>query len=184
MLSSKASISIGIVILILFSGVAYETIEHSSSSTTVSVSPGFLNVTPELSPSINFTNPATNVTYPLFYLLPTTQYIYLNFSMKSSSSTVYLYDISPLNNTTSVWLNLTSFNQTEYPHNFVTISNASSTLKSYSHKLYINKTAYEKMNPTISMYHPEIYHALIILISSNGNSTGFPILFIKPYVKI
>ncbi len=143
MLSTKVSIAIAIAVLIIFSGVAFETIEHSSSSKGVSIAAGYLKVKP---------NP------------------------------VYLYDVSPIDNASYVWTNITSFNHTKYPNNFVEITNASSTPVKYSYKLYVNKSAYEEMKVTINPEQPHIYHALIILISANGNSAGFPVLFLKPYV--
>ncbi|WP_188680208.1 hypothetical protein [Thermogymnomonas acidicola] len=174
MISPKVSVVIAVVAILIFGGLTYTVAKEASSSTSISISSsGVLSITPELTPdSVYKVNSTTEL--PVYYVLPGMQYIWLNFTMNSTAPTVYVYDISPLNNTSTSWVNLTYFNKTEYPYNYITISNANGTGIKVSHRLYINESAYGMMKPDTP------YVVRIILISSQDKATGLGLILIKP----
>ncbi|BAB60331.1 TVG1219474 [Thermoplasma volcanium GSS1] len=166
MLSRNATVAISVIVLIVFAGVAYEVIHNSSSTSETLKISGNIKVKPDLKPSL--TKTVNNTTYPIYLVSQNTNYIYLNFTLNSTSNTVYVYDISPLNSSTYSWTNLTFFNGTG---NYVELANVSSVPINYSLKLYINKEAIPMMKPDIP------YDVVILFISDQGVSTYLPLIF-------
>lgn len=97
MITRRQSIVIGVVFLLVFIGIAYETL-NSASSTSLSVSTAgsSMNVTYNGPEVYEITNETTSIS--------------LNFSVVSPATTAYIYDVAPLNNTTSIWQNITYLN--------------------------------------------------------------------------
>ena len=83
---------------------------------------------------------------------------------------MYVYDISPLNNTSANWVNITYMNGTNnYEH--VTIT-ANGTLVQLN--LTVNQSAVSQMkmsDPLAGEFYP--YIVQIIVISGNDNAGGF-----------
>ncbi|HLH85542.1 MAG TPA: hypothetical protein VKU79_01595 [Thermoplasmataceae archaeon] len=155
MLSRKTSLVIAIVILVVFAGLVYTTVEKSTGaiSTNVALSTGYLKV--------------ENNTKPIYFITNNTSYIEFNMTVLTTASQIYVYDISPLNNTSYVWTNLTSLGKQNYE--LLNITNGTTVTVN----LTLNQAAVEKMAPFDPFTHSGIYVVKIIVISSQGDATGF-----------
>ncbi|MCL4451617.1 MAG: hypothetical protein M1327_03205 [Candidatus Thermoplasmatota archaeon] len=157
MISLKAGIAISIAALIVFGGVAFFTLNASTPSLSLK-SVGYFSI--------------DNNTSKEYFVSNTTSTLSLNFTVYSSvlPMDMYVYDISPINNTSANWVNITSLNGSQnYDH--VTIS-SNGTLVELN--LTLNQTAISQMrisNPVSGQFYP--YVVQIIVISGNDNAAGF-----------
>jgi hypothetical protein len=157
MISLKAGIAISVAALIVFGGVAYFTLNAGTPSLTLS-STGYFSV--------------DNHTSKEYFVSNATSELNINFTVYSNvlPIDVYVYDISPLNNTSANWVNLTSMNGTNnYEH--VTIT-ANGTIVQLN--LTVNQSAVSQMkmsDPLAGEFYP--YIVQIIVISGNDNAGGF-----------
>ncbi|MCL4335109.1 MAG: hypothetical protein M1402_03320 [Candidatus Thermoplasmatota archaeon] len=161
MISRNASIVIGVVFFVVFAGIAYETLQ-SASSTSLSVSS---------------TSTAMNVTYngPKFYEISNeTKNISLNFTINSVATTAYIYDVAPLNNTTSTWQNITYINT---PGNYLQYS-----LTNGTNIIHLTLTVNESVVNQMSIYNGRtgnIYVDKIIILSSSLGGGGFGFALVR-----
>ena len=157
MISLKAGIAISVAALIVFGGVAYLTLNASTPSLTLT-STGYFSIDNHTSKEY-FVNNASSV-------------LNVNFTVYSNTFPIdiYVYDISPLNNTSANWVNITSMNGTNnYEH--VTIT-SNGTLVQLN--LTVNQSAVSHMkvsDPFAGELYP--YIVQIIVISGNDNAGGF-----------
>ncbi|MCL4438386.1 MAG: hypothetical protein M1616_03375 [Candidatus Thermoplasmatota archaeon] len=171
MISTKASIVIGVVILVVFGSMAYLTIEKSSSgsSITASASGGYVRI-------VNGTG-----VQPLYEITSNTTQISFNFTIYTNSPVTYIYDISPLSsnhNSSLNSVNLTYLNKTEYPFNYITDNNTSNGTAVHM-VLYLNSSAVKLMNTTTNPESPEVYGVEILVINGKDGSSGFGFGIIK-----
>ena len=157
MISLKAGIAISVAALIVFGGVAYFTLNASTPSLTLS-STGYFSV--------------DNHTSKEYFVSNATSELNINFTVYSNVLPIdmFIYDISPLNNTSASWVNITSMNGTNnYEH--VTIT-ANGTIVQLN--LTLNQSAVSQMkmsDPLAGEFYP--YIVQIIVISGNDNAGGF-----------
>ena len=157
MISLKAGIAISVAALIVFGGVAYFTLNASTPSLTLS-STGYFSV--------------DNHTSKEYFVSNATSELNINFTVYSNVLPIdmFIYDISPLNNTSASWVNITSMNGTNnYEH--VTIT-ANGTIVQLN--LTVNQSAVSQMkmsDPLAGEFYP--YIVQIIVISGNDNAGGF-----------
>jgi hypothetical protein len=157
MISLKAGIAVSIAALIVFGGVAYLTLNASTPSLSLKPT-GYFSV--------------DNHTAKEYFVNSSTQEIDINFTVYSNVVPIdaYIYDISPINNTSAIWTNITSLNGTNnYDH--ITIA-ANGTIVYL--QLTVNQSAVSRMkasDPLTGAFYP--YIVQIIVISSNDNAGGF-----------
>ena len=157
MISLKAGIAISVAALIVFGGVAYFTLNASTPSLTLS-STGYFSI--------------DNHTSKEYFVSNATSELNINFTVYSNILPIdmYVYDISPLNNTSANWVNITSMNGTNnYEHLTIT---ANGTLVQLN--LTVNQSAVSQMkmsDPLAGEFYP--YIVQIIVISGNDNAGGF-----------
>ena len=177
MISGKVAAVIAAVMLVAFSGITYETISHGSSSTTTAITPS--------SQGLTVTSPQNATSFPI---LSANQTINLTVNITSSSSPVYLFDVSPSNLSSiqkqspievySIY-NLTYLNKTSYPYNYMKESVATNSTVSQNITLYINRTGFQEMktsNPAAGQYYPYIVE---ILVENSGGASGIGISLLK-----
>lgn len=154
-MNSKVSVVIAVVVLVIFSYITYFTINNSSASVSGSSTPtqGYLKV--------------VNDTQQLYMVTNTTESIQFNMTVYTSASSVYVYDISPLNNSSAVWVNLTSLGPDNYEQ--YSVHNGSTITINLS----LNSSAVSLMKPFNPYELSGIYPVTIIVISSNDGVTGF-----------
>ncbi len=157
MISLKAGIAVSIAALIVFGGVAYFTLAAPPPSLSLS-STGYFSV--------------DNHTADAYFITNTTTSLDINFTAYSNviPISMYVYDISPVNNTSAVWTNITTLDGTA---NYMQITmTTNGTLEQLN--LSINQAAVSQMalsDPATGILHP--YVVEIIIISANDNSAGF-----------
>lgn len=154
-MKTKGSLVIAVAVLIVFSYLAYSTIEKSTSnvSGSTTVTEGYLSV--------------VNDTQKLYFVSNETTYVQFNMTVYTSAPSVYIYDISPLNNTSAVWVNLTSLGAKNYEQ--VDVQNGSVV----SVNLSLNSTAVGEMKPFNPITMSGVYSVAIIVISSNDGVAAF-----------
>jgi len=157
MISLKAGIAISVAALIMFGSVAYFTLDASTPSLTLS-STGFFSI--------------HNNTSKEYFVSNSTSELSINFTVYSNvlPTDIYVYDISPINNTSTKWVNITSLNGlNNFEH--VTIT-SNGTLVELN--LTVNQSAVSQMklsDPLAGQFYP--YIVQIIVISGNDNAGGF-----------
>lgn len=164
MISGKLSVLFAVIILVAFGTMAYVTIEKSSADANLSGSAlgGYIKV--------------VNNTKSYYCISNESKGLSINFTLQSNSPVVYVYDIDPLsNNTTSPLnaLNITEFNTTLYPDNYMKITNATNSTTPMTIHLYFNSTVVSKMAITTNQSHPTVYIVKIVLINGKDAATGF-----------
>ncbi|MEM3852350.1 MAG: hypothetical protein QXP70_05055, partial [Methanomassiliicoccales archaeon] len=104
---------------------------------------------------------------PLYMINGNTTSISFNITVYTAPTTLYLFDISPLNASSSTWLNITSFsNHSSYE--LLSVSNGTS----FTVTLYLNSSVVSSMVPFNPKNPQSIYTIRIIAITSAGGSTG------------
>lgn len=157
MISLKAGIAISIAALIVFGGVAFFTLNASSPSLSLK-SVGYFSI--------------ENNTSKEYFISNSSSTLSINFTAYSNvlPMDMYVYDISPINNTSANWVNITSLNGSQnYDH--VTINSNGTQVEL---NLTLNQTAISQMkisNPLADQFYP--YIVQIIVISGNDNAAGF-----------
>lgn len=173
MISGKLSVLFAVIILVAFGTMAYVTIEKSSSDANLSGASlgGYIKV--------------VNDTSPVYYITNGTTELKINFTLQSNSPTVYVYDISPLSNNTSSplnALNITEFNTSLFPYNYMKITNATNSTTTVTINLFLNSTVVSKMESTTNPRDPVVYIVRIVLINGKDAASGFGFGLIKlPY---
>ncbi len=177
MLSSRSAIVIAVVMLAIFSGVTIETIGHGSSSlssSSLSASSG----------SVRIYSPQNG---SAFLVNSSAETINVSLSIISQDSPVYIYDISPSNlsgfaGVTSLRVyslpNLTYFNRTLYPYNYMEQNVTTGANSTISLTLFINSTDFSDMNVSIPQegkYYPYLVE-ILAETSSGAAGIGFTIL--------
>ena len=165
MLSKKTSLVLGVIILVVFGSIAYVTIERSSSDSSLSglSTQGYLKIQngSGLSPVYYVNNSSTSISF--------------NFTLYTNSPVVYMYDISPLNsshNSSLNSVNLTSFNTSDYPYNYILQNNtANGTLVHMT--LELNSNAIHLMKYTTNPDNPQVYVVKIVIINGKDGDSGF-----------
>lgn len=168
MLSRNVSITISIVMLVIFAFVVSETISNSAASTSTTpvngITPGQLNVySPQNNSAIMVTNSTDQINVTLF--------------VQSNASPVYFYDVNPPSSPSYFSINnLTHFDSFLYPYNYVMYNTTSGNNTTIDLQLYFNSTAFEEMKssvPPAAMY----LYAIAILIENSGSASfiGFVI---------
>jgi hypothetical protein len=164
MISGKLSVLFAVIILVAFGTMAYVTIEKSSSDANLSGASlgGYIKV--------------VNETKPFYTITNETKEISINFTLQSNSPAVYVYDIDPLSNNTSSplnSLNITEFNTSLYPYNYMEITNTTNSTTSMTINLYFNSTVVSMMNLTTNPRDPAVYIVKIVLINGKDAAAGF-----------
>lgn len=165
MLSKKTSLAIGVIILVVFGSIAYVTIQKSSSSSSLSglSSQGYLKV-----------QNGTGLD-PVYYVNNSSTSISFNFTIYTNSPVVYIYDISPLNSSHNSSLNnvnLTSFNETQYPYNYI-LKNSTTNGTLIHMTLELNPEAIHLMKYTTNPNDPNVYVVKIVIINGKDGDSGF-----------
>lgn len=170
MISGKVSVLFAAIILVAFGTMAYVTIEKSSSDANLSGASlgGYIKVVNDTKPFYEITNETTELS--------------VNFTLQSNSPVVYIFDINPLSNNTSSplnSLNITEFNTTLYPDNYIKITNATNSTTQMTISLYFISSVVSKMNLTTNPVAPTVYLVKIILVNGKDAATGFGFGLIK-----
>lgn len=154
-MNSKVSAVIAVVVLVVFSFIAYSIIDHSSASVSTNSTPtqGYLAV--------------VNDTQQLYFVSNTTESLQFNITVYTTATTIYVYDISPLNNTSAVWVNLTSLG----PDNYKQYNVQNGTTLTLN--LTLNQSAISLMKPFNPYAMTGIYPVGIIIIGSNDGVADF-----------
>ncbi len=127
---------------------------------------------PAISLSTNGYLVVDNHTEPYYTVNESSTQLEINFTIYTSSPTVYIYDLSPLNNTSSIWQNITYLNTSAYPHNYIKTSISNGTLISLT--LLLNTSVIQQMkfsNPLIGEVNP--YLVKIIIFNGQMAASGF-----------
>ncbi len=177
MISGKVAALIAVVMLVAFSGITYETISHGSSSTTTAITPS--------SQGLAVSSPQNSTLFPI---LSANQTINLTVNITSSSSPVYIFDVSPSNlsliqkqspvEVYSIY-NLTYLNKTSYPYNYMTEPIPANSTVSLNLTLYINQTGFQEMktsSPGTGQYYPYIVE---ILVETSSRASGIGISLLR-----
>lgn len=202
MMSKSISMTIAVVVLLVFAGMTYFTIEKTSATVSLSEK-GYLNVTLL---DINGKQVNSSQESQIASVFNSNDTITIGLKVVTNSTSIYLFDVSPLNNTTNTWTNTTEISMFDNATYNIIYTNGSKTPVYYYPKLtvtsnyirynitnpdslnetvYINLTlsidpkGFDKMNPSNPMQgiiNP--YITKIIGISSNGGGggTGFAII--------
>ncbi len=181
MISGRSAIVIAVVMLAVFSGVTIETIGHGSSSLSSS--------------SISASSSAVKVYSPqngtAFPVNSSGEAVNVSLSITSQDSPVYIYDISPANLSAfsssapiKVYSlpNLTYFNRSLYPYNYIEDNVTTGANNTINLTLYINATDFSAIKVSIP---PEgkIYPYIVeILVESSSGAAGigFSIIRVPP----
>ena len=177
MISGKVAALIAVVMLVAFSGITYETISHGSSSTTTAITSS--------SQGLTVSSPQNGTPFPI---LSSNQTINLTINVTSSSSPVYIFDVSPSNlsliqkqspvEVYSIY-NLTYLNKTSYPYNYMTEPIPANSTVSLNLTLYINQTGFQEMktsNPGAGQDYPYIVE---ILVENSSGASGIGISLLR-----
>jgi len=201
MISKGASITIAVVALLIFAGMTYFTIEKTSASVALSEK-GYLNVTMlELDGRTVNATPESRIAY----IDSSNESITVTLKIVTNGTSIYLFDISPVNNTTTTWNNITEINTFNNATYNVIYSNGTQKSVYYYPKSAIidNYIRYNISNPTgqnetiyvnltlgvlepgysamkTSGYPPHVYPYTVKLIATSNNGggggTGFAVL--------
>ncbi|MEM0136284.1 MAG: hypothetical protein QXU18_13840 [Thermoplasmatales archaeon] len=166
MLSKRSGIIISVIVVIIFSVVAVGTIERSSTSLTTSLT--------SAQSDVQLYSPSNGTT---FLLEAPNDTIHLNLSINSTSSSLYIFDISPASppSVHGIQLyslpDLTYLNKTLYPMNYEVVNVNPDTNTTFTITLYVNSSVFQQMkvsNPIKEEIYP--YLVEILVESSNGAS--------------
>ena len=202
MMSKSISMTIAVVVLLVFAGMTYFTIEKTSANVSLSEK-GYLNVTLlDINGKQVNSSPESKMT-PVFNSNDT---ITTELMVITNSTSIYLFDVSPLNNTTDTWTNTTEISMFDNATYNIIYANGSKTPVYYYPKLAVtsnyirynitnpnglNETVYINLTLSVnqkgfnemkqSSPYPEIYPYVvrIIGISSNGGGAGTGFAIIK-----
>ncbi len=160
MLGRTGTVILSIILVIVFVSVASATILTSDSSVTTKAS-GYANIT----------SPSTN-----YVLIDRPGVIDFNFTLYSNNSKIYIFDY---NNFTyqNQSVNLTCFNTTQYPGNYVLLNNFKNGTEVHL-KLYVNKTVFNYIPESMPGPKAEPSSIVKILVMSPSGAfaaTGFAI---------
>lgn len=202
MMSKSISMTIAVVVLLVFAGMTYFTLEKTSANVSLSEK-GYLNVTLlDINGKQVNSSPESKMT-PVFNSNDT---ITTELMVVTNSTSIYLFDVSPLNNTTNTWTNTTEISMFDNATYNIIYANGSKTPVYYYPKLAVtsnyirynitnpdslNETVYINLTLSInqkgfnemkqSSQYPDIYPYVvrIIGISSNGGGAGTGFAIIK-----
>ncbi len=155
MLGRKSAFAIAIVSTVLLAGISYGLIFDTPTNIT-GTQTGYLEV--------------VNHTKSMYIITNSTQDLEINLTVYTSSSPIFVFDVSPLNNSSAIWQNISYFN---YSGNYIqeNVGNGSSI----SFQLFFNTSVVSQMkisNFTLGEIHP--YIVKIIVLNENG---GFGYFF-------
>ena len=202
MMSKSISMTIAVVVLLVFAGMTYFTIEKTSANVSLSEK-GYLNVTLL---DINGKQVNSSPESKMAPIYNSNDTITTELMVITNSTSIYLFDVSPLNNTTNTWTNTTEISMFDNATYNIIYANGSKTPVYYYPKLAVtsnyirynitnpdslNETVYinltlsinqkgfnemKQSNPMQGIINP--YITKIIGISSNGGGggTGFAII--------
>ncbi|MCL4330014.1 MAG: hypothetical protein M1533_03320 [Candidatus Thermoplasmatota archaeon] len=162
MISKKVTAFITVLSVVLMTFLTVGTLYETHPSISLSTN-GYLDV--------------DNHTEQYYAVTDNTSQLVINFTIYTSSPTLYIYDISPINNTSAVWQNLTCFNSSVYPHNYIKTSVSNGTLISLT--LMLNSSAVRQMklsNPSAGEVSPYIVKILIFNGAMAATGFGFALL--------
>jgi hypothetical protein len=173
MLSKRGGIIIAVVVLLIFSGLTVGTIEKSSTNLTAS---------PSSSSKLSVYSPSNGTIIPLTSPNAT---IKLNLSINSSSSSVYIFPISPSSPVTVKGVELLSMpglvylNKSVYPYDYELLSVKPDTNFTAEITLYVNSSAFQEMKVS-SPTQREIYPYLVeILVETSGSAAAIAFTVIR-----
>ena len=157
MISLKAGIAISIAVIVVFGGIAFFTLNASTPSLSLQ-STGYFSV--------------DNHTEKAYFLNNTSSTLNINFTVYSSVVPIdmYVYDISPVNNTSATCTNITSIGGS-YNYEHVNM-NSNGTV--FDLNMTVNQAAISLMKvsgPLNGTLYP--YLVKIIIVSGNDNAAGF-----------
>ncbi|MGC8562197.1 MAG: hypothetical protein ACP5UZ_04345 [Thermoplasmata archaeon] len=176
MMSRKVSVIIAVIVLIIFSTITLETIDHSSTTLTSTVSSDKTQVV--------LYSPINDTSIPI-----SNQNVTINFNLSITSKlpNLYLFDISP-SNVSSLptvdgvhllsLVNLTYLNKTLYPYNYRILNVTPGENSTFGVTLYINSSQFDAMNVSDPLK-DQIYPYLVEIVaetSSGAAVIGFTIL--------
>lgn len=184
MISKSASITIAVVALVIFAGITYFTIENTSASVSLSEK-GYLNATLfELNGK-----PVNNSLESRFAPVgKDNQSIVIGLKIVTNGSSVYVFDISPVNNNTATWNNVTQITKFDNATYNIIYSNGSKKAVYYYPQSNVmnNYIRYNISNPTGT--NETVYVNLTLSVMPSGfkaMNTSLPPTEIYPYtVKI
>ncbi|MEM0134799.1 MAG: hypothetical protein QXT48_03520 [Thermoplasmatales archaeon] len=166
MLSRRSGIIISVIVIVIFSVIAVGTIEKSSTSLTTSLS--------SAQSELHLYSPSNGST---FVLESPNDTIHLNISINSSSSRLYIFDISPASPPTvgSIQLyslpGLTYLNKTLYPMNYEVVNVNPGINTTFPITLYVNSSVFQQMKISNPMK-DEIYPYLVeVLVESSSGAS-------------
>ncbi|MCL4421392.1 MAG: hypothetical protein M1477_06855 [Candidatus Thermoplasmatota archaeon] len=202
MMSKSISMTIAVVVLLVFAGMTYFTIEKTSANVSLSEK-GYLNVTLL---DINGKQVNSSPESKMAPIYNSNDTITTELMVITNSTSIYLFDVSPLNNTTNTWTNTTEISMFDNATYNIIYANGSKTPVYYYPKLAVtsnyirynitnpnglNETVYINLTLSVnqkgfnemkqSSPYPEIYPYVvrIIGISSNGGGAGTGFAIIK-----
>ncbi len=202
MMSKSISMTIAVVVLLVFAGMTYFTIEKTSANVSLSEK-GYLNVTLL---DINGKQVNSSPESKMASIYNSNDTITTELMIITNSTSIYLFDVSPLNNTTNTWTNTTEISMFDNATYNIIYANGSKTPVYYYPKLAVtsnyirynitnpnglNETVYINLTLSVnqkgfnemkqSSPYPEIYPYVvrIIGISSNGGGAGTGFAIIK-----
>ncbi|MEM0155498.1 MAG: hypothetical protein QW597_02700 [Thermoplasmataceae archaeon] len=176
-LSSKTIIVVSVVMLVVFSAITVETINSAGSSMANTSLKGS-------SSSLTVYSPANN---SQIFINSTSKSFSVSLSVTSNESTIYVYDLSPVNITSlqsksQVKLyslpNLTHFNSTLYPYNYLKEQLTPYKNTTFNLTLYVNYTQFSKMNasdPITDTFYPYVVE-ILVESSSGASGIGFTLM--------
>lgn len=173
MLSKRVALALGIILIVIFASITFVTIEKASSSSSIGglSSGGYVKI-----------QNGTGLE-PLYTVNNTSTQIDFNFTIYTNSPVVYMYDISPLStnhNSSLNAYNLTSFNSSQYPYNYILQNNTRNGTVIHM-SLQLNENAIKMMNYTTNPEDPQVYIVKIVIINGKDGDAGFGFGVIRPY---
>ncbi|MEM0136328.1 MAG: hypothetical protein QXU18_14075 [Thermoplasmatales archaeon] len=146
MISKSTGITIAVVVLVIFAGVAYFTIEKTSASVSISEK-GYMNVT-----LLDINRKAVNSSHEsqMALIANSSENITLELKVVTNGTSVYVFDVSPVNNTSETWNNVTEISGFSNASYEMINSNSSLTPVHYyaNSKVTDNYIRYNITNPT------------------------------------
>lgn len=177
MLSGKTAAVMAVAILAVFGVITVETINNSGGSMTASSLTGTAS-------SITVYSPQNGTAIPV---LSANSSFNVSLSITSNDTSVYIYDISPLNVSSfqtvpgvqvSAIANLTHMNTTRYPYDYRIVNVTSGVNTTFSVTLYVNSTLFSDMkisSPENGVYHPYVVE-MLVESSSGASGMGFTLI--------
>lgn len=178
MISLKVAAVASVIMLVAFSVITVETIDSGGSSMTSTSLTGSTS-------SISVYSPQNGTDIPLFS--PESSFN-VSLSITSNESTVYIYDISPVNVSAFVEEsgvqvygepNITHMNTSLYPYNYCTATVTPHINTTLNITLFVNATMFSRMNtssPTTNSYYPYLVE---ILVESSTGASGIAFTLLR-----